>query len=138
MILVRPAKGLPHTWLARSQFEDSVSASDRLLSAPGVKWASPNFLRHYELKHIPNDPFFENQWHHLNDGETPRSLAGGDMRTTLAWDITKGNPEVTIAINDDGVDLRHDDIPFLRNSEMEIQGVNLPSSIDDDLAQGCF
>lgn len=137
MNIIRPVKGLSQTWLARTRIGDSISASDRLLSSNLVKWASPNFLRQYELKYIPNDPYFPDQWHHLNQGDSGRSLAGADMRTTLAWDITTGDAAVSIAVNDDGVDLRHSDIPFLRNSDMEILGVNLPSSIDDALAQGC-
>jgi subtilisin family serine protease len=137
LTLVRSVKGLPQTWLARALFEDSISACDRLRDNMSIKWASPNFLRQHQLRYIPNDPFLSEQWHHSNDGEGSLRLAGADMRTTFAWDITTGNQEVSIAINDDGVDLRHPDIPFMRDSDSQIIGVNLPTDIDDNLAEGC-
>ena len=136
MRIIRPAHGLPFTWLLETQSMPATQASHEILNL-GAEWASPNFLRQYQLRHTPNDPFFSSQWHHLNTGETPQTLAGADLRTTHAWDQTQGVAEVKIAINDDGVDLLQSDLNFARNAEGEILSVNEPDNIEDALSQGC-
>ncbi|MCU0693948.1 MAG: S8 family serine peptidase, partial [Polyangiaceae bacterium] len=57
----------------------------------------------------PNDPKFSDQWHLHNTGQS-EAIAGVDGRVAEAWDITRGSPEVIIAINDDGVDINHPDL----------------------------
>lgn len=135
--LLRPVRGVANTWLAKTTSGDALQATDRLLPSEHVLWAEPNFLRLLPLRHIPNDPYFSNQWHHHNSGQHPRGLAGVDLRTPAAWDTTLGSPLVRIAINDDGVDTRQNDIPFLRHEDGAIVGVHVPDNIEDALAEGC-
>ena len=97
----------------------------------------PQFPSPIRSKNTPNDPYFTDQWHLSNTGATNRSLAGADMRATFAWDQTRGNPDVRIAINDDGVDTRHDDLPFARNADDSIVSVNGPNDMLDELNMGC-
>lgn len=72
---------------------------------------------------IPNDPYFSWQWGHYNTGAVPiydfgvpvpnRTLGGtvdADADILEAWEITKGSPNITVAILDYGVDLLHPDI----------------------------
>ncbi|MFC1634853.1 S8 family serine peptidase [Planctomycetota bacterium] len=58
---------------------------------------------------IPNDEFLPMQWHLHNTGQfgyTPDA----DINALEAWDITTGDPNIVIAIVDDGVDANHPDL----------------------------
>jgi subtilisin family serine protease len=66
--------------------------------------ANPNFI-----PFIPNDPRFNEQWHYNNTGQ-----AGGtpdaDIDLPEAWDSTKGNPSVIVAVLDAGISYTHPDL----------------------------
>jgi len=77
---------------------------------------------------IPNDPYFDKQWHLDNNGQT-----GGtpdcDIDAPEAWEIETGDPNIVIAIIDSGVDDTHPDlIDNLWINEDEIPD----NGIDDD------
>jgi subtilisin family serine protease len=78
------------------------------LKAAGVE-AELDMVRPRVLSHVPDDPRFAEQWHLRNPGDK-ESIAAVDGRVSEAWDITKGSPDVVIAINDDGVDVTHPDL----------------------------
>ena len=135
--LIRPVHGLNNVWLARSTSGDALDASNRLRASQKVRFAHPDFLRRYELRTAPNDPDFERQWHLENRAQNPRTLAGADLRALSAWETTRGDASVIVAVNDDGVDLEHPDIPFVRDESNTILGVNLPESLEESLNFGC-
>jgi subtilisin family serine protease len=58
---------------------------------------------------IPNDPQFNQQWHYHNTGQTG-GTPGADVSLPLAWEIEKGNPDVIVAILDDGIQYTHVDL----------------------------
>lgn len=74
-----------------------------------VDYAQPNFTRILHPNFIPNDTLFGQQWALRNTGQRG-GVAGEDIKATLAWDITRGNGTVTIAILDEGVDYTHPDL----------------------------
>jgi hypothetical protein len=58
---------------------------------------------------IPNDEYMPMQWHLHNTGQfgyTPDA----DINAVEAWEITAGDPNIVIAILDDGVDMNHPDL----------------------------
>lgn len=57
----------------------------------------PNFVREPQQT-APNDPVFANQWHYRN------------IQMPLAWDISQGDADVTVAVIDTGVLLDHPDL----------------------------
>lgn len=57
----------------------------------------------------PNDPMFNQQWHYHNTGQNG-GQPGADIDLLSAWDIEKGNPNVIVAIIDDGIDFNHPDL----------------------------
>ncbi len=67
---------------------------------PALEWAEPDFISQVvRQSYRPNDPLFDpNQWY-LKDINVPQ-----------AWDIVRGSSQIVIAIIDDGIDHRHEDL----------------------------
>ncbi len=109
---VRPVWGAPDQFvltLPDGTAENVLAEVDRQAALPGVTWAEPNFMSQAVRTFIPNDPFFGDQWHLRNTGQTGAS-AGADAHVTGAWDVTTGTSNIVIAIVDDGVQLSHPDL----------------------------
>ena len=55
--------------------------------------------------------YYPKQWGLHNDGSYPTyAIAGVDIKAEEAWSITKGNPNIKIAVIDEGVELNHLDL----------------------------
>ena len=67
-----------------------------LESRPGVLYAEPDYK--VNRKAIPNDERYVEQWHHQL------------IQSEKAWDTTLGNHQITVAVIDDGMDIRHPDL----------------------------
>jgi len=71
----------------------------------------PNYItKTLGLQFTPNDEHYYNrQWTHYNDGTFPltHSKKDADMDTDLAWDITRGSADITVALLDSGLKLDH-------------------------------
>lgn len=77
---------------------------------PNVEYAEPNYLLRV-AETIPNDTFFSpQQWALRNTGQYADGTAGADIKASGAWDITKGNNTVLIAVVDSGIDRNHLDL----------------------------
>jgi len=70
-----------------------------------TEFAEPNFFSEIEKASVP---YFE-QWYLHNTGQN-NGMPGEDVKAKEAWDLTKGSPEITVAIIDDGVDINHPDL----------------------------
>ncbi len=75
---------------------------DRIRQLPDVAYAQPNYL--FALSHTPNDLLYPQQWHYPMVG------------LPSAWDITRGDASIRIAILDTG-----------RNHHPELAGKWLPN-----------
>jgi len=86
-------------------------AVEHLRESALVEWAVPNiaFQPRSRGMVVPDDPYFPNQWHLENIGQSG-GTAGADIRATEAWEITTGSPRITVAVIDNGVDLDHPDL----------------------------
>ena len=60
----------------------------------------------------PNDPLFPQQWALENTGQlaSATSTARPDIGARTAWATTQGEPQVTVALIDSGIDLDHPDL----------------------------
>ncbi len=102
--------------------------ADRLLATGDYEYAHPDW-RCFPLQTIPNDGGYWQQWHHLR------------LSSSLAWDVTTGDPGVVIAIVDGGVQLDHPDL-----AGALVPGYNAPSrtpqaeggGVDDVDGHGTF
>ena len=103
----------------RLRFEAPVplfEALKRMASDPNVEWVEPNYLS-FTFETTPNDPYFPQQW----------GLA--QIQADQAWDISRGDPSITIAVIDTGVDYDHPDLAAnIWNNPGEVPG----NEVDDD------
>jgi subtilisin family serine protease len=70
-----------------------------------TEFAEPNFFSEIKKASIP----YIEQWHLCNTGQR-NGLVGEDVRAKEAWSLTKGSPNIIVAVIDDGVDLNHPDL----------------------------
>lgn len=90
---------------------DALSMANRYQNNPMTKFSHANFWVVYTIfETIPTDPLFASQWHLHNPPVGPTSIVDADIDAPLAWDITKGSPNVVIAMLDDGFELTHEDL----------------------------
>ena len=80
-----------------------------------------------------NDPRLVDQWHYNNKGDSklyPNATAGEDIGAFGAWDYTTGNPQVIVAVVDEGVMYSHPDLAAnMWTNKAELNGV---AGVDDD------
>lgn len=82
-----------------------------------------------------NDPMLANQWHYNNTGNTnmfQNAKAGEDIGVYGAWKYTTGNPEVIVAVVDEGVKYSHPDLA----ANMWVNTDEIPDNGTDDDGNG--
>lgn len=82
-----------------------------------------------------NDPMLANQWHYNNTGNTnmfQNAKAGEDIGAYGAWKYTTGNPEVIVAVVDEGVKYSHPDLA----ANMWVNTDEIPDNGTDDDGNG--
>jgi subtilisin family serine protease len=97
--------------------------------SPDVQSAEPNLIRHAAL--TPNDPRFPLEWGLDNTGQDVNGTGtpDADIDAPEAWDLTTGDPSVTVAVVDTGIDSSHPDLsPNIWTNPGEIAA----NSADDD------
>jgi serine protease len=95
-------------------------------SDANVVFAEPNYR--VKLNFVPNDPSFADQYALRNTGQNG-AVPGADIHVTEAWELTTGNPAITVAVIDTGIDYRHPDLaPNMWVNPGEVQ-----NGLDDDL-----
>lgn len=90
------------------------AVQDRVINAlsknPHVEYAEPDYYA--QALWTPNDPYFGSQWGLNNTGQTVVGVVGvadADIDAVEAWDLTRGNAGVKVAILDTGIDNNHED-----------------------------
>ncbi len=86
----------------------TLDKSKEIEGLSGVKSSQPQFATKLEKRVIPNDAFFDQQWHLQNTGQTA-GLPGIDLNVVNVWNAFRGTG-IVISIVDDGVDLSHEDL----------------------------
>lgn len=97
--------------------QSAMAAAAELTSDANVEYAHPFYTRH--LAYTPNDAMTDSLWY-LDE-----------IRATQAWNLTRGNKNVVIAIVDTGVDWDHPDLAaniYVNPGE----DVNGNGSVDDE------
>lgn len=92
---------------------DELALSAFLQGDPRLRYAHPNMAVELFPHSLPNDPYFEDQWHLQNVGQaSDSSVPGSDINVLPAWEITQGQGQI-IAILDSGVDTSHPDLDIV-------------------------
>ena len=85
-------------------FDDAGTAVEALtmsLEKGEIESFSPLIEKVFSPKFEPNDPYFDDQWHLYNSGQT-NGVAGEDANVMGVWDSFNGSG-VVISVIDDGV-----------------------------------
>ena len=92
-------------------FEDSTKGLEKLRSSflkGEIESFSPLLDRSVSTRFEPNDPFYDDQWHLNNTGQTS-GTSGEDANVTAVWNSYNGSG-VVISVIDDGVEHSHPDL----------------------------
>ena len=92
-------------------FDDPGTAVEVLtksLEKGEIESFSPLIEKVFSPKFEPNDPYFDDQWHLYNSGQTS-GVAGEDANVMGVWDSFNGSG-VVISVIDDGVEHSHPDL----------------------------
>jgi serine protease len=79
----------------------------KLNAREDVEYAQPNWIVHPTA--TPADPGYASQWHYWMNGSGPNQSPGG-INLPKAWDTTRGDPSVVVAVIDTGILPAHPDI----------------------------
>lgn len=108
---IKPVLGIDRAFvfkLTEAATENPLKICNRLMQRLDVLLAEPNIALQTQKLYRPKDPIYPQQWHLYHQGGN--SLASGShISVEQAWDITRGNRAIVVAIMDDSVDLRHPD-----------------------------
>jgi len=86
-----------NAYVVKTPGEDIYSYISAAQSLPAVAYAEPNHIA-TALSTTPNDPHYSLQWHYPQ------------IRLPQAWNVTRGEDWVRIAVLDTGVDIGHPDL----------------------------
>jgi subtilisin family serine protease len=127
----RPLPGTPDEFVVTIAAGGGTLALDlanKLLVDPRLRWAAPNFYQNWRQTFRPNDSLVNAQWHLNNTGQHD-GAPDADADVFEAWDVTTGDPNVVVAVIDDGMEFTHPDLrPNLFVNAGEIAG----NGVDDD------
>ena len=115
--------------------KDTFAIANKYHQSDMTEFAEPNFFSEFKKDTIP---YFE-QWHLINEGQDG-GLAGEDIKAKVAWGLTRGSPNITVAIIDDGIDMDHPDLkPNIwtnpDHSKSDVHGWNFYGDTDNPRPQ---
>ena len=106
---IEPVKYLKGSYIWT--FEDSRNALEQLRKSSlkeEIESFSPLLEKSVSPRFEPNDPFYDDQWHLNNSGQTS-GTSGEDANVTAVWNAYNGSG-VLISVIDDGVEHSHPDL----------------------------
>ncbi len=112
LIYDKPVEGLENTYIFRvgkTAQENPVKLANRLMALPDVLLAEANVVVPSQSSYRPKDTLYPQQWY-LNHSGSGRDLSiNSHIAAEQAWDITRGDRSVVIAVADDAIDISHPD-----------------------------
>ncbi|MGM0454681.1 MAG: S8 family serine peptidase [Cyanobacteriota bacterium] len=106
-----PLVGLDHAFIyrvTREALENPIKIANRLIEREDILAAEPNIVTHSAPSYRPSDRYYPQQWY-LNHHGGPDLAPDSHIAAEQAWDITRGDRSIVVAIADDAIDLNHPD-----------------------------
>ena len=112
--------------------QDALSVSNKIYEKGIVEFCTPNFITKTQNYSYPNDTYFDKQWYLHNTGQgtndNKTTTPDADIDALEAWQITKGSPNVIVAVIDEGITNNHPDLPLTR--QVRLPGSNFAYQYD--------
>lgn len=109
-----PLHRMPNTYrLIPAGDKDEIVLAAQLADDVRTVWSQPRLqLLSQPMQVVPQDEFFDLQWHLDNRADVPGfedAVAGADINVLDAWSIATGDG-ILIGMHDDGCDVDHEDL----------------------------
>lgn len=142
--LVKALEGAQRAYVFRvtvQATENPVKIANRLLQTGKVLVSEPDIVIGTQKAYLPEDSLFGDQWHLFHEGGLFLE-AGSHIDAVRAWDITRGERAIVVAVADDSVDLNHDDFQGEEKivDPVDFGGMDfepLPDTPDDNHGTAC-
>ena len=85
-------------------------AVELYMADPNVQYAEPNYVRCAASTDAADPYFTPQQWALNNTGTFANGTLGADIKARDAWDLTRGDRKVVVAVLDSGIDYNHPDL----------------------------
>lgn len=89
--------------------KNPIKVSEDLQNRPEILFAEPNLVNRFQNFYTPTDTLYRNQWH-LKSTSGIELSPDANIDAASAWNITRGNRNIVVAVIDDGFDLGHPDL----------------------------
>lgn len=104
----------------KPQCTNTLHIANQIYENVEVKYSQPEFLH----RNLFQNPLYPYQWGEHNTGQYC-DTSGIDIQIENAWDITKGDSSIIVAVLDLGVDTNHEDLrPNLVQGKNVLTGAN--------------
>lgn len=114
----------------RIQYNTRIHRFENLQSSP---WTPMTRSTDIDYTMPFNDPKLVDQWHYINNADlsvAPTVRAGADINVRNAWKLSAGDPEIIVAVCDEGVKYSHPDLAA--NMWVNEKEKNGKPGVDDD------
>lgn len=130
-------------WYTLSCKKDSagnaLEVANKIFETNEFAAAEPDFLADFQIQQAPacpDDDLFTKQWALKNTGQSNGGTAGPDLGVCDAWSIATGKG-VTVAIVDQGVELKHPDLKLNASSKSFDTETTGPSRVVGNHGTAC-
>ncbi len=98
---------------------DPLALANRLAESGLVEFSHPDFQLFRRPLAGTNDPLYGQQWHLESTGQNGAGV-DQDIDVEGAWNVTRGDPSIIVAVIDTGVELQHPDL-----KDRFVQGIDV-------------
>ena len=109
--VLREIRGVPRAYVLQvgpQATENPIKIANRLAADDKVVMSEPNMAIASKSHYVPVDTLFNDQWHLFSTGGLLVSPTA-HIDAVHAWDVTRGERSVIVAVADDSCDLAHAD-----------------------------
>ena len=109
--IVTPINGLPDGFVYRltpTAKANPIKLANAIATLPDVIDVEPNVVIRATPSYCPSDSLYSRQWYLQHSGGV-QLVEGSHINVEAAWNTTRGDRSIIVAITDDSIDLDHPD-----------------------------